>query len=121
IICIDELEFTLLLLFYGVSGCLVLVGKTSTIVAIIRILVICGLSVLLTSYTHSAVDNILLKLIPVRIVGYLEVYVAMCTQSCNVMKTTCTVLYDLRITLLLESLPDASPCSIARASILKIR
>ncbi|XP_046574999.1 DNA replication ATP-dependent helicase/nuclease DNA2-like [Haliotis rubra] len=37
-------------------------GKTSTIVALVRILNCLGLSVLLTSYTHSAVDNILLKL-----------------------------------------------------------
>lgn len=38
------------------------VGKTSTIVALVRLLVKMNLSVLLTSYTHSAVDNILLKL-----------------------------------------------------------
>lgn len=37
-------------------------GKTSTIVALVRILVALGQSVLLASYTHSAVDNILLKL-----------------------------------------------------------
>ncbi|XP_013379222.1 DNA replication ATP-dependent helicase/nuclease DNA2 [Lingula anatina] len=37
-------------------------GKTSTIVALVRILHQLGLSILLTSYTHSAVDNILLKL-----------------------------------------------------------
>ncbi|XP_022112069.1 DNA replication ATP-dependent helicase/nuclease DNA2-like isoform X2 [Acanthaster planci] len=37
-------------------------GKTTTIVALVRILYACNLSVLLTSYTHSAVDNILLKL-----------------------------------------------------------
>ncbi|XP_041378709.1 DNA replication ATP-dependent helicase/nuclease DNA2-like [Gigantopelta aegis] len=37
-------------------------GKTSTIVALVRILYLLGQSVLLTSYTHSAVDNILLKL-----------------------------------------------------------
>ena len=37
-------------------------GKTTTIVHIIRALVSQGKSVLLTSYTHSAVDNILLKL-----------------------------------------------------------
>lgn len=40
----------------------VVAGKTSTIVALIRILVRIGCSVLLVSYTHSAVDNILLKL-----------------------------------------------------------
>ncbi|XP_078492398.1 DNA replication ATP-dependent helicase/nuclease DNA2 [Ciona intestinalis] len=38
-------------------------GKTTTIVAMIRILLLCGLRVLVTSYTHSAVDNLLLKLI----------------------------------------------------------
>lgn len=37
-------------------------GKTTTIAHIIRALVTLGKSVLLTSYTHSAVDNILLKL-----------------------------------------------------------
>lgn len=37
-------------------------GKTSTIVALVKILHLLGQSVLLTSYTHSAVDNILLKL-----------------------------------------------------------
>ncbi|XP_064087433.1 DNA replication ATP-dependent helicase/nuclease DNA2-like [Macrobrachium nipponense] len=37
-------------------------GKTSTIVALVELMVALGHSVLLTSYTHSAVDNILLKL-----------------------------------------------------------
>ena len=37
-------------------------GKTTMIVALVRLLVALGKSVLLTSYTHSAVDNILLKL-----------------------------------------------------------
>ncbi|OLN85079.1 DNA replication ATP-dependent helicase/nuclease dna2 [Colletotrichum chlorophyti] len=37
-------------------------GKTTTIASIIRALVSQGKSVLLTSYTHTAVDNILLKL-----------------------------------------------------------
>ena len=36
-------------------------GKTTTITKIVKLLVDCGKSVLLTSYTHSAVDNILLK------------------------------------------------------------
>ena len=39
-------------------------GKTTTIAHIIRALVGSGKSVLLTSYTHTAVDNILLKLRP---------------------------------------------------------
>ncbi|CAE1265881.1 DNA2 [Acanthosepion pharaonis] len=37
-------------------------GKTSTIVALIKVLTNLGLSILLASYTHSAVDNILFKL-----------------------------------------------------------
>jgi DNA replication ATP-dependent helicase Dna2 len=37
-------------------------GKTTTIVCIIRLLVQQGKTVLLTSYTHTAVDNVLLKL-----------------------------------------------------------
>lgn len=37
-------------------------GKTTTIAHIIRALVNQGKSVLLTSYTHTAVDNILLKI-----------------------------------------------------------
>lgn len=37
-------------------------GKTTTIAHIIRALVVQGKSVLLTSYTHTAVDNILLKI-----------------------------------------------------------
>ena len=36
-------------------------GKTTTITKIVKLLVDCGKSILLTSYTHSAVDNILLK------------------------------------------------------------
>lgn len=46
-------------------------GKTTTICALVRILSACGFSVLLTSYTHSAVDNILLKLAKFRI-GFLR-------------------------------------------------
>eukprot|EP00743_Colponemidia_sp_Colp-15_P012283 GILK01013922.1.p1 GENE.GILK01013922.1~~GILK01013922.1.p1 ORF type:complete len:1022 (+),score=198.66 GILK01013922.1:3-3068(+) len=38
-------------------------GKTTTVAFVIRTLVALGYSVLLTSYTHSAVDNILLKLL----------------------------------------------------------
>ena len=37
-------------------------GKSTTIASIIRVLVANGKSVLLTSYTHTAVDNILLKI-----------------------------------------------------------
>jgi len=37
-------------------------GKTSTVVALIQLLVLMGRSVLVTSHTHSAVDNLLLLL-----------------------------------------------------------
>ncbi|XP_006835892.1 PREDICTED: DNA replication ATP-dependent helicase/nuclease DNA2 [Chrysochloris asiatica] len=46
-------------------------GKTTTICTLVRILHACGFSVLLTSYTHSAVDNILLKLAKFK-VGFLR-------------------------------------------------
>ncbi|XP_037077017.1 DNA replication ATP-dependent helicase/nuclease DNA2-like [Pollicipes pollicipes] len=46
------------LLIRGMPG----TGKTSTIVALVRLLVTMGRSVLLASYTHSAVDTVLLKL-----------------------------------------------------------
>ncbi|XP_061197074.1 DNA replication ATP-dependent helicase/nuclease DNA2-like [Saccostrea echinata] len=42
-------------------------GKTSTIVALVKVLTLLGHSVLLTSYTHSAVDNILIKLLKERV------------------------------------------------------
>ncbi|KAJ1856993.1 DNA replication endonuclease-helicase Dna2 [Coemansia sp. RSA 1822] len=38
-------------------------GKTTTIAALVRVLVSLGKSVLLASYTHAAVDNVLLKLV----------------------------------------------------------
>ena len=38
-------------------------GKTTMIVALVRLLVKMGKTVLLTSYTHSAVDNLLIKLL----------------------------------------------------------
>ena len=44
-------------------------GKTTTIACLVRVLVASGKSVLLTSYTHTAVDNILLKLKQVRPLG----------------------------------------------------
>ncbi|XP_060698286.1 DNA replication ATP-dependent helicase/nuclease DNA2 isoform X1 [Hemiscyllium ocellatum] len=46
-------------------------GKTTTVCTLVRILHACGFSVLLTSYTHSAVDNILLKLARFK-VGFLR-------------------------------------------------
>lgn len=45
-------------LIWGTPG----TGKTTTIAAIVQCFVELGKSVLITSYTHSAVDNILLKL-----------------------------------------------------------
>lgn len=50
-------------IFQGMPGS----GKTTTIVAMIRILLLCNLRVLVTSYTHSAVDNLLLKLIKYKV------------------------------------------------------
>ncbi|KHN72062.1 DNA replication ATP-dependent helicase/nuclease DNA2 [Toxocara canis] len=38
-------------------------GKTSTVAVLVRCFLMLGRSVLITSYTHSAVDNLLLKLI----------------------------------------------------------
>lgn len=38
-------------------------GKTTTITQLIQLLVGCGKSVLVTSYTHSSVDNLMLKVI----------------------------------------------------------
>ncbi|KAI0079151.1 Dna2-domain-containing protein [Panus rudis PR-1116 ss-1] len=48
-------------------------GKTTVIAALIRVLVASGKSVLLTSYTHSAVDNILMKLKPDADFGMLRI------------------------------------------------
>uniref|UniRef100_A0A671YLP7 DNA replication ATP-dependent helicase/nuclease n=1 Tax=Sparus aurata TaxID=8175 RepID=A0A671YLP7_SPAAU len=59
-----SLDYTLIV---GMPG----TGKTTTICTLVRILHACGFSVLLTSYTHSAVDNILLKLKRFR-VGFLR-------------------------------------------------
>lgn len=49
-------DYTLIL---GMPGA----GKTSTLVAAIKALVAAGRSVLLSAYTNSAVDNVLLKLV----------------------------------------------------------
>nr|XP_014340487.1 PREDICTED: DNA replication ATP-dependent helicase/nuclease DNA2 isoform X2 [Latimeria chalumnae] len=46
-------------------------GKTTTICTLVRILHACGFSVLITSYTHTAVDNILQKLVKFK-VGFLR-------------------------------------------------
>ncbi len=37
-------------------------GKTSTLVTAVKALTVLGKTVLITAYTHSAVDNILIKL-----------------------------------------------------------
>ncbi|XP_077973735.1 DNA replication ATP-dependent helicase/nuclease DNA2-like [Styela clava] len=42
-------------------------GKTTTIVAMVRILLLCGCRILLTSYTHSAIDTLLIKLIKYKV------------------------------------------------------
>lgn len=47
-------------LFKGLPG----TGKTQTVIALIRLLVVMGKSILITSNTHSAVDNVLKKLLP---------------------------------------------------------
>ncbi|XP_058833194.1 DNA replication ATP-dependent helicase/nuclease DNA2 isoform X2 [Topomyia yanbarensis] len=47
-------------LFKGLPG----TGKTKTVIALIRLLVAMGKTVLITSNTHSAVDNVLKRLIP---------------------------------------------------------
>ena len=49
-------------------------GKTTTIACIVKILTLLGKSVLIASYTHSAVDNILLKLKKVDILLNLCLY-----------------------------------------------
>jgi DNA replication ATP-dependent helicase Dna2 len=53
---LNTLDYALVL---GMPG----TGKTSTIAFAVRILLYLGFSVLVTSYTHSAVDNLLLKLL----------------------------------------------------------
>lgn len=47
------------LLLKGLPG----TGKTQTLAALIRLLVMMNKSVLITSHTHSAVDNVLLRLL----------------------------------------------------------
>lgn len=57
------ININIVYVFQGMPGS----GKTTTIVAMIRILLLCNLRVLVTSYTHSAVDNLLLKLIKYKV------------------------------------------------------
>lgn len=56
-------------LIHGLPG----TGKTSLIVAFIRLAVSLGHSILLTSYTHSAVDNVLLKLCQFKDVDFIRI------------------------------------------------
>lgn len=46
------------LLLKGLPG----TGKTQTLAALIQLLVLMGKSILITSHTHSAVDNVLMRL-----------------------------------------------------------
>lgn len=55
-------------------------GKTSTIVTLVETLRAQGLSVLVTSYTHSAVDNILLKLKQVSL--FLPILIVIFSHGC---------------------------------------
>lgn len=57
---LNSLDYALIL---GMPG----TGKTSTIAFAVRLLIFMGFSVLVTSYTHSAVDNMLMKLLQFKI------------------------------------------------------
>ncbi|KAL4103043.1 hypothetical protein PRIC1_006780 [Phytophthora ramorum] len=57
---LSSLDYALVL---GMPG----TGKTATIAFTVRVLLFLGFSVLVTSYTHSAVDNLLLKLLMCRL------------------------------------------------------
>ncbi|KAG7381794.1 Tripartite DNA replication factor [Phytophthora pseudosyringae] len=57
---LSSLDYALVL---GMPG----TGKTATIAFTVRVLLFLGFSVLVTSYTHSAVDNLLLKLFAYKI------------------------------------------------------
>uniref|UniRef100_A0A182YDW8 DNA replication ATP-dependent helicase/nuclease n=1 Tax=Anopheles stephensi TaxID=30069 RepID=A0A182YDW8_ANOST len=48
-------------------------GKTQTIVGLIRLLSLLGQSILLTSNTHSAVDNILKRLLPFKELSFIRI------------------------------------------------
>lgn len=60
---LDALATERYMLIKGLPG----TGKTKTILAIIRLFILCGKSVLITSHTNTAVDNVLEKLKPFRI------------------------------------------------------
>ncbi|CAI5747058.1 unnamed protein product [Peronospora destructor] len=57
---LSSLDYALVL---GMPG----TGKTATIAFTVRVLLFLGFSVLVTSYTHSAVDNLLLKLLACKV------------------------------------------------------
>lgn len=50
-------------------------GKTTTIVAMVRILLLCGCRILITSYTHSAIDTLLVKLIKYKVSEYITFWI----------------------------------------------
>ena len=50
------------ILFNPIHHIFILIGKTQTIALLIRILIAMGQKVLISAYTHSVVDNILIKL-----------------------------------------------------------
>jgi DNA replication ATP-dependent helicase Dna2 len=68
-------------------------GKTSTIAFTVRTLVAMGKSVLLTAYTHSAVDNILFKLqengVPFLRLGNFTQVFCMCIYVCVCVNVDC--------------------------------
>ncbi|XP_043283402.1 DNA replication ATP-dependent helicase/nuclease DNA2 isoform X2 [Venturia canescens] len=70
-------------------------GKTRTLVALIEVLVKMGQSVLITSHTHSAVDNILLKLEKngvdfLRLGSDLRINASLLHKSENILAAQCT-------------------------------
>ncbi len=75
-------------------------GKTTTIAHIIRALVGQGKTVLLTSYTHSAVDNILLKLkddnIPILRLGQIQKIAMEVQEFATLAATTKTSFEEIR-------------------------
>ena len=76
-------------------------GKTSLIVALIRMAVLLGHSVLLTSYTHSAVDNVLLKLLEFNDVPFVRIgrqhrtHPSILPHSAEVKSQQCSTVDDL--------------------------
>lgn len=85
-------------LIHGLPG----TGKTSLIVALMRMIVKLGQTVLLTSYTHSAVDNVLLKLLEhddapfVRIGRQHRTHPAILPRSAEILSRQCRTVDDLQ-------------------------